>query len=759
MTNFEEIEKILDKAGAEGRKSLSEPEAYQVLQAAGLAAPTHKLYAAPLSKEKAEKAAAEIAETFPGTKVVIKLVSSKTLHKTESGGVKVCDKKAEEIAAVLTMMSEKFPDAEAMMAVEFIPHSAFALGEELLLGARSDDAFGPVITLGPGGTHAESFIKVLAKGTAPSVLPVLLSDGRLMKSLLNSSWIWKYCRGDVRGGKKMADDSSMLTWLNGFAEIMGHFRDNGGSKWAISEFEINPLCVAQNRITALDGVLRFRPAKNNERNKPSKGGVNAILSPRAVAVVGVSEKKMNMGRIILNNVIKVGFPKEHIYVIKPGTAEIDGIKCVASPADLPEQADMYVVAVPSSTAADVLKEAGDSGKVNGIVLISGGLGEKSGSENAAQHVIDMISDGRAKNPDFAMSGANSMGIVLNKAKVNTFFIPEYKLEHPIGVNPNIAPTAFVSQSGAFVIAAESTMPWLKPLYSITVGNQQDITVVDYLDSLADDEEIKVMLVYMEGFKPGDGLALAKILRRAKANGKQVVIYKAGRTAFGQKAVMGHTASIAGDYLVTDLILSQNGALVAQNFEEFYDFSMLACHFANYGKIGRNTFLMSNAGFEAVGMADNFTSSIRTDFPDDEQLKAELQQVLKESKLDGLVDVRNPFDVTPMAPDRAWSEILRRVIPHPGFDAAIVSNVPLSGAVQTLPAGEGHKEDFTKGAFLGMAAEAAKKAKKPMVFCVDSGRLYDAYCDYATKLGLPTFRTADRAVKMYIRYLDYVNTEC
>lgn len=757
MTDFKAIENILDKAGAEGRRSLSEPEVYEVLHAAGLAAPMHKLYSAPLDAEKAKKATEEIVAAFPGEKAVIKLVSSKTLHKTESGGVKVCAMNTGVIAETMYAMAEKFPDAEGLMAVEFIPHSAFALGEELLLGARSDDAFGPVITLGPGGTHAESFIKILTKGTAPSVLPVLLSDSRMMKSLLNNSWIWKYCRGDVRGGRKMAEDSDMLAWLNGFTEIMGYFRDNGSSKWAVSEFEINPLCVAQNRITALDGVLRFRPARNTERNRPSKGGVNAILSPRAVAVVGVSEKKMNMGRIILNNVIKVGFPKEHIYVIKPGTAEIDGVKCVDSPADLPEQADMYVVAVPSSTAADVLKEAGDSGKVNGIVLISGGLGEKSGSENAAQHIIDMISDGRAKNPDFAMSGANSMGIVLNKAKVNTFFIPEYKLEHPIGVNPNIAPTAFVSQSGAFVIAAESTMPWLKPLYSITVGNQQDITVVDYLDSLADDEEIKVMLVYMEGFKPGDGIALTKILRRAKANGKQVVIYKAGRTAFGQKAVMGHTASIAGDYLVTDMILSQNGALVAQNFEEFYDFAMLACHFADYGPIGRNTFLMSNAGFEAVGMADNFTSSIKTDFPDDAQLKAELQQVLKESRLDGLVDVRNPFDVTPMAPDRAWAEILKRTIPHPGFDAAVVSNVPLSGSVQTLQAGEGHKEDFTKGSFLGIAADVARKAKKPLVFCVDSGRLYDSYCDYALKLGLPTFRTADRAVKMYIRYLDYVNS--
>ncbi|MCR4820246.1 MAG: acetate--CoA ligase family protein [Elusimicrobiales bacterium] len=756
MTDFKAIERIFDKAGSEGRKALSEPETYQVLAAAGLNVPMLKICPAPISDEEAEAAAKEISDKFPGDKAVIKLVSSKTLHKTESGGVKVCGNNSEEIKTAIMKMSEKFPEAEAFMAVEFIPHSPFGLGEELLLGARADDAFGPVITLGPGGTHAESFMKVLAKGIAPSVLPALLADEKAFEKLISASWIWNYCSGNVRGGKRLAADAEIKKWLAAFAEIMEYFRDNGKSAWAISEFEINPLCIANGRITALDGVLRFRPAKDKARNKPSKGGVQAILSPKAVAVIGVSEKKMNMGRIILNNVIKVGFPKEHIYVIKPGINEIDGVKCVPSPKDLPEKADMYVVAVPSSTAADVLKEAGNSGKVNGIVLISGGLGEKSGSENAAQHVIDMIAGGRAKNPDFAMSGANSMGIVLNKAKVNTFFIPEYKLEHPIGLNPNIAPTAFVSQSGAFVIAAESTMPWLKPLYSITVGNQQDITVVDYLDSLADDDEIKVMLVYMEGFKPGDGIALAKILRRARANGKQIVIYKAGRTAFGQKAVMGHTASIAGDYLVTDMILSQNGALVAQNFEEFYDFSMLACHFAKYGKIGRNTFLMSNAGFEAVGMADNFTKSINVAFPDDSQLKAELQQVLAEAKLDGLVDVRNPFDVTPMAPDRAWAEILKRIIPHKGFDAAIVSNVPLSGSVQTLPAGEGHKENYEKGSFICNAAEAARQAGKPLLFCVDSGRLYDPYCDYAAKLGLPVFRTADRAVKMYIRYLDYVN---
>lgn len=754
MINFKEIEKMFEKADKENRKSLSEPEVYSLLKLANLRAPLHNIYSFAIPDAEISK---NIKENIPGNKIVIKLVSAKTLHKTEVGGVKVTENNTEKITEALQNMRNKFPEAEGIMAVEFIAHSPFGLGEELLLGARADDAFGPVITLSPGGTHAEGFIKVLSKGTAPSVIPVAFAGGKACwENYLSNSWIWNYSSGNVRGGKKLVDNQPMIEWLQGFADLMDYFKDGSDSQWSITEFEINPLAVAGGKITALDGVLRFRKAKNKNRNKPSKQGVKSLLSPKSVAVVGVSEKKMNMGRIILNNVIKVGFPKEHIYVIKEGIDKIDGVKCVPSPKDLPEKADMYVVAVPSVHAADVLKEAGDSGKVNGVVLISGGLGEKSGSENAAQSVIDMIVDGRKNNPDFAMSGANSMGIVLNRSKVNTFFIPEYKLEHPIGVNPNMAPTAFVSQSGAFVISAESTMPWLKPLYSITVGNQQDITVVDYINSLCDDEEVKVMLVYIEGFKYGDGIELAKTLKRAKALGKQVVLYKAGRTSFGQKAVMGHTASIAGDYLVTNLILRESGALVAETFDEFYDFAQLACHFANYGKIGRNTFLLSNAGFETVGMADSFTNSISAEFPDDKSLKEDMQKVLASAKLDGLVDVRNPFDVTPMAPDTAILEITKLALSHKAFNAGLISMVPLSAAVNTLPVGAGHKEDFTQKSFLKETALAAKSANKPMIFCVDSGKLYDPYCEYAVSMGLPVFRTADRAVKMYSKYLDYVN---
>src|SRR3990167_5799243 len=103
MENFNEIEKMLAYAGAQGRKSLSEPEVYRVLELAGLEAPKHFLF--PATGFSPAAAAREACEGLPGDKAVLKLVSSKTLHKTEAGGVKVCDKTPEALGEAMKTMA------------------------------------------------------------------------------------------------------------------------------------------------------------------------------------------------------------------------------------------------------------------------------------------------------------------------------------------------------------------------------------------------------------------------------------------------------------------------------------------------------------------------------------------------------------------------------------------------------------------------------------------------------------------------------
>ncbi len=727
---------IFEKAFKENRRSLSEAEVYAVFNELGLSTPKQAVLAMSDS-------GAEFANSLPGTKAVIKISSAETLHKTESGGVKICAKT--EAVSVIAEMKKKFPDADGILVSEFVDHAVFALGQELMLGARLDSGFGPIITLGVGGTDAEGLTKNLKPGTSPAIASAYsLKTAEEIKAFIDSAWIWKYAAGNVRGGKRLAEDSAMAQWLNRFAELMRRF-DGSAGDWIIDEVEVNPLAVSAGRLVALDGVLRFKPAAEAEpaRQLPSSKGVWSLLKPRAVAVAGVSESKMNMARIILNNVAGAGFPKEHLYILKDYNGEIDGVKCFPSCAAFAEQIDMFVVAVPGAAVPQVLEEAGLSGKVNGVVLISGGMGEKEGTEHVKDKVLDIIVKARQKNPDFALSGGNSLGIVSNPSKVNTLFIPKHKMPPPLGETTGHAKTAFISQSGAFVITVTSKYPEFRPEYCVTVGNQMDVTVPDYAAAAAQDPEIKAILLYMEGLKPGDGLRLVKTVTEAVKAGKRVAVYKAGRTPTGQKAVMGHTASIAGSFTAAKQLLEKAGAFVAETLEEFEDYAQLCAAYGDSKRGATRMFLLSNAGFESAAMADNIRtgSSISPVYPSPE-LKAKLAQILKDGRIDGIVDVNNPFDVTPMAPDMVLERVTEEVLKSGEYDAMIVSPVPLTVTMKTLP-----EENLAESITPKLAA-LSRQYKTPVAFCVAAGDLYGPYRNSAAKQGLAAFVSADRCLRAF-----------
>ena len=264
---FAKIERILDNAAAGGNSCLSEQEAYAVFELLGLTVPARFVVA---KSEFSTPGLAKKLAALKGEKVVLKILSSKTLHKTESGGVKVCQKKDAE--AAVAQFAGKFSDIDGVLALEFVEHAVFALGQELMLGARADKGFGPLITLGVGGTDAEHMTSVLKAGYSPAIRPVLLK-GESWKEFLSRAWIWKYVSGNVRGGKKLAEDAEILKWLEAFEKLVSHFSDGGKSKWAVEEVEVNPLAVSGGRLVALDGVLRFRKAASFSRVSPSAKAV------------------------------------------------------------------------------------------------------------------------------------------------------------------------------------------------------------------------------------------------------------------------------------------------------------------------------------------------------------------------------------------------------------------------------------------------------------------------------------------------------
>ena len=329
--------------------------------------------------------------------------------------------------------------------------------------------------------------------------------------------------------------------------------------------------------------MRFAPMPGIRRQRDS-AKINKLLHPQSIAIVGASAKGMNMGRIILNNVLNNGFAREKVYVVKEGTAEIDGCRCVASVADLPEKVDLFIIAVNAAATPGIIQQLLEHNRSESIIIIPGGMGETEDGKQIETRIKEMI----MQMPDPpVLVGGNCLGIRSVPGHYDTFFIPPYKLEP--GRQLTTA-TAFISQSGAFIITKMSKLG-MDFHYAISTGNQIDLATSDYLHYFLQDPQVPLLAFYIEGFGYLDGLAFARYARQAIEQGKQIILYKAGKTSGGQCAAMGHTASIAGEYQVSKNTLRQLGIYWVESFADFEDSLKLFAAFHNRKVGGRRVCLV------------------------------------------------------------------------------------------------------------------------------------------------------------------------
>jgi len=156
--------------------------------------------------------------------------------------------------------------------------------------------------------------------------------------------------------------------------------------------------------------------------------------------------------------------------------------------------------------------------------------------------------------------------------------------------------------------------------------------------------------------------------------------------------------------------------------------------------------VSNAGFECVALADHLGRFQLPAFrPETERTLAGL---FAARRLDSILDVHNPLDVSPILDDEGWEVALRAVLSDPLVDIGLFGCVPLTGALATVPAGPGHDEDLSlPDAVAGRLARLFAESPKAWVAVIDGGDLYDPLARLLTDRGVPVFRTMDRAVRL------------
>ncbi|MDC0336013.1 acetate--CoA ligase family protein [Pseudodesulfovibrio sp.] len=779
--DFSAITATFEQAHAEGRHSLFEYEVYTLLRDSGAETPPKSMLI-----ERGSRSTDEALGALSGEKAVLKIVSPTIVHKTEVGGVRVVENTPDSVrsawrrmlvevpenfAAIIEASPNSAPDAYAgltgepllaaigrdirgVLLVEFMQPDSQAFGNELIVGIRRTREFGMVIGAGLGGTDTELYAERFRKGQAVVASSTALTDGETFFQLFRKTLSYKKLAGLTRGQRRIVTDEQLIECFSSFIDMANSYSpENPDAPFIIEELEINPFAYADYLMVPLDGMCRFSKPGSLPAARPVEK-IGSLLHPKTIGIVGVSSKRMNFGRIILKNVLEAGFDHDNIVVIRPGGGEIDGVRCVESLAALDGKLDLFVVAVGAAQVPGLVDDIIECNCAESVMLIPGGLGETAESEDRARQVVAKINAAHQQGGGPVFLGGNCMGVVSRPGSYDTWFIPEEKL-------PPFTPgkhhrAALISQSGAFMLTRLSQCPILDPAYMISVGNQTDLTLGDLVTWFADSDDVDVIAIYAEGFNDMDGLDFCRAVRRAVLSGKDVIFYKAGRTPEGQSATSGHTASVAGDYVVCESCVRQAGAIVAQSFTQFENLFMLAERL--HGKIikGNRLAAVSGAGFEAVGMADSIHSDdYRMELaPLSDVTLDKLNGLFMDHRLNQLITVTNPLDITPSADDFVHAEAIRILAQAPRVDAVVAGLDPMSPVMRTLADPENADFHFDDERSIAARLEdLLPTLETPVIGVVDGGRLYDPLVDRLKEAGLCTFRTSDQAVAAIAHYID------
>lgn len=768
--DFQEIESVFRKADS---FRLLEHQFYRVLNAAGISTPVWFFL------EKGKDITREILENFPGERVVLKIASPLITHKSDVGGVRFVPKRFSAVKEAAESMLSDIParylkwiqsiggekesqpeedihsSIRGVLITEAVEYDKTGFGSELLLGIRQSREFGPVVTMGGGGLDVEYMAEQLKPGRAQAVSSAHAGDEKNISVRLRSLAVHSKLTGSFRGAPPLISEKKIIEVYSRFLRLAAFFSAfTEESGFVIEEAEVNPLVIRSGEMIPLDGMCRISRNKRPPALRPVHQ-IRHLLQPQSIGVIGVS-RQMNAGRIVLKNIIKKGFPRRRIYVVKPGCEEIEGCRCFPDTASLPETVDLFVVTVGAEQSRDIIEEVVREEKARSLILIAGGMGEKKGRGGLEKDIRDLIASSRDKKRlTPVVNGGNCLGIISQPGKYDTTFIPEYKMFSRPRKETTSSGLVLISQSGAFMMSRMAQMPSLQPRYAISIGNQIDLTISDYLHHLKNDPGCRVFAVYAEGFQPGDGMNTALAARDITKQGKFVVFYKAGRTPEGRSATAGHTASVAGDYQVSIDLLRQAGVFMAEDIQEFHNMMQSLIFLDGRKACGRRAALISNAGFECVIMSDNLRNEAHLEPAEFSSVTGNsLMKILEPLGISRLQDIKNPLDTTPVADDDVFSRCVEVILKDKQVDCAVISPLPITPSLNTLSASQRHGEDIRRKRSIGRRLiDLYRRTEKPWVVSLDGGASYGPLAAMLEQAGIPVFSKCDQATAFLRKYIN------
>lgn len=396
----------------------------------------------------------------------------------------------------------------------------------------------------------------------------------------------------------------------------------------------------------------------SNRSELHQANLQKLFYPKSVAVVGTNKMVGTVPGDIFVNILGAGL-QGIIYPVSPREKSICGVKAYKYVIDIEDEIDLAVIVFPSSVCKLALEQCGQKG-IKSVIIISAGFREVGAKGLEKEKELLEI----AQKYDISFIGPNCLGVINTDpgSMLNASFARKFPADGNI---------AFLSQSGALCTAVLDYARAKNIGFSkfVSFGNKADISEIDLLYYLMNDEKTKVILLYLEEITDGPGLmkAAKEVIQKS---GKPVLIMKSGRTEEGASAAASHTGSLAGKDDICDAAFKQAGIIRCSNIEEMFN---IAIAFVYQPKPESNRVaIITNAGGPGVLTTD---AAIRSGLKL-AKFNEETTLALKRS-LPSTANIKNPVDVIGDARADRYVAAMSAVLKDADVDGVFVILTPQS----------------------------------------------------------------------------------
>ncbi len=461
-------------------------------------------------------------------------------------------------------------------------------------------------------------------------------------------------------------------------------------------------------------------------------GIDRLLRPDSVAIVGMSSRPGSPAQVVLRNMRASGH-RGAIHLVGRSGGAFDGQAIHRDFGPLPDGIDLAVLNVPAEALLDAVRQC-VAKRIRSAVCFAAGFAEMGEDGRAQQREIGRV----ARDGGLVLIGPNTIGYQNFVDGFPVIFVPQDPI---MPLPPALGPAlAIIAQSGGVAshIAWSMQGRGVPISYMMATGNEAALSIADLVDHFAADERTGAISLYAEQI--ADPAAFLAAAAKARAAGKPVILLHPGRTAKGKAAASSHTGALAGDHAAMTVIVEQAGVSVVETMEELLDLSELLLRFPRPSSGGPGIITASGA---LCALVEDYVAPLDFEIPP----LSSSQHAALSAVLPDYLPPKNPLDAGTTI---AWLPELvgtatRTMLSEPAFGSVLV----------TLPM----TSPTIAQAWLSSFLEAMRDSDKPAIYVIhgEDKPLPDALVAQARDHRVILMRSTERALRALARFARFGRT--